>query len=290
MEHKHENRPRASYNNIKSYDDELAIVLKLLENTKVVEKEILDEFEEVFKELVKLYEEEFPFYFKNGIINERELAILVASLMNGNGSIETRIKTTLDEMESKVRQLQNSRLMAWLILDYEYTAQKTAASINLDYTQYLIRMTPQQKKEKVLQPWCKDGKTFIDRVEANTKDMDNKLRLVIIQGIKRGWSIEKMTEVFRTITGTAAYKAARLLRTETMAVYSKVTKEMYLEKGIEYVEIIGDAACGGICLDYVGEAIPLREAELGDDLPPYHPNCACSFCAYEEFVENSEDE
>ena len=52
---------------------------------------------------------------------------------------------------------------------------------------------------------------------------------------------------------------------------------MYLEKGIEYVEIIGDAACGGICLDYVGEAIPLREAELGDDLPPYHPNCACSF-------------
>ena len=290
MEHKHENRPRASYNNIKSYDDELAIVLKLLENTKFVEKEILDEFEEVFKELVKLYEEEFPFYFKNGIINERELAILVASLMNGNGSIETRIKTTLDEMESKVRQLQNSRLMAWLILDYEYTAQKTAASINLDYTQYLIRMTPQQKKEKVLQPWCKDGKTFIDRVEANTKDMDNKLRLVIIQGIKRGWSIEKMTEVFRTITGTAAYKAARLLRTETMAVYSKVTKEMYLEKGIEYVEIIGDAACGGICLDYVGEAIPLREAELGDDLPPYHPNCACSFCAYEEFVENPEDE
>lgn len=290
MEHKHENRPRASYNNIKSYDDELAIVLKLLENTKVVEKEILDEFEEVLKELVKLYEEEFPFYFKNGILNERELAILVASLMNGKGSIETRIKTTLDKMESKVRQLQNSRLMAWLILDYEYTAQKTAASINLDYTQYMIRMTPQQKKEKVLQPWCKDGKTFIDRVEANTKDMDEKLRLVIIQGIKRGWSIEKMTEVFRTITGTAAYKAARLLRTETMAVYSKVTKEMYLEKGIEYIEIIGDAACGGICLDYVGEAIPLREAELGDDLPPYHPNCACSFCAYEEFVENSEDE
>ena len=52
---------------------------------------------------------------------------------------------------------------------------------------------------------------------------------------------------------------------------------------IEYVEIIGDAACGGICLDYVGEAIPLRDAQIGDDLPPYHPNCACSFCSYTEF-------
>lgn len=285
MEHKHITRPRASYNNKKSYDDELAIVLKLLENTKVVEKEILEEFEEALKELVKLYEEEFPFYFKNGVLNEKEFQILVASLLNGKGSIETRFKTALDRIESKVRQLQNNRLMAWLILDYEYTAQKTAASINLDYAQYMIHMTPQIKKEKVLQPWCKDGKTFIDRVEANTKDMDDKLRMVIIQGIKRGWSLEKMTQVLRTITGMAAYKAARLLRTETMAVYSKVTKEMYLEKGIEYIEIIGDAACGGICLDYVGEAIPLREAELGDDLPPYHPNCACSFCAYEEFIE-----
>jgi hypothetical protein len=49
------------------------------------------------------------------------------------------------------------------------------------------------------------------------------------------------------------------------------------------VEIIGDAACGGICTEYVGEAIPLRDAMIGDELPPYHPNCACSFCAYTEF-------
>ena len=284
------NRPRASYNNKKSYDDELAIVLVLLEKTKIVEKEILDEFEDILKELVKLYEEEFPFYFKNGILNEKELMILTVSLMNGRGSVETRVKQTLERLESKVSQLQNNRLMAWLVLDYEYVAQKTAASINLDYNQYMVHMSIQQKREKVLRPWCKDGKTFLERVAANTQDMDKKLRRVIIQGVRRGWTVEKMAGVFRTITGTAAYKAARLLRTETMAVYSKVTKEMYLEKGIEYIEIIGDAACGGICLDYVGEAIPLREAELGDDLPPYHPNCACSFCAYEGFEEASDGE
>jgi hypothetical protein len=50
------------------------------------------------------------------------------------------------------------------------------------------------------------------------------------------------------------------------------------------VEILGDALCGGICLDYVGEAIPLAEAEIGDLLPPYHPNCACSYVAYEEAI------
>ena len=77
-----------------------------------------------------------------------------------------------------------------------------------------------------------------------------------------------------------------------MAMWSRATKEAYLEMGIEYVAIVGDAECGGICLDYVdGEPIPLAEAEIGDLLPPYHPNCACSFVSWEEeIVESPLDE
>ena len=85
------------------------------------------------------------------------------------------------------------------------------------------------------------------------------------------------------MTGASAYDTARLLKTESMAMWSRSAKDTYLEMGVEYVEIVGDAECGGICLDYVGgDAIPLAEAEINDDLPPYHPNCACSFVAYED--------
>lgn len=174
--------------------------------------------------------------------------------------------------------------MAWLILDYEITAQKTAQSIGKDPSAFINTLLSKQNVENAVKiPWCKDGKSFLDRITLITKDMDAKLRAVILKGIREGWSLDKMSKYFQKITGMAAYKAARLIRTETMAVYSKATKDMFLENGIEYVEIIGDAACGGICLDYVGDAIPLREAELGDDLPPYHPNCACSFCSYIDF-------
>ena len=39
----------------------------------------------------------------------------------------------------------------------------------------------------------------------------------------------------------------------------------------------------GICLDYVdGEPIRLEDAEINVELPPYHPNCACSFVSWEE--------
>ena len=94
-----------------------------------------------------------------------------------------------------------------------------------------------------------------------------------------------MKKSWRKLTGSTAYDTARLLKTETMAMWSTATKSAYLEMGIEYVVIVGDAACGNICVDYVdGEPVPLADAEIGGMLPPYHPNCACSFVAYEEEI------
>lgn len=278
-------RKRSSYNNLDSYDDELDIVLELLEKAEDVENEMTKEFEGILRDLCRLYKEWFPFYYPHNVLSKDEFQKLTMSLKYG--MIDTDISKALDEIENKVEQLQTNRLMAWLILDYELTAQKTAASIGVPNKNILSFSL---KKDIVLKPWVKDNKTFLDRVKANTRDMDAKLRYVILEGIKNGWSMKQMSETFRTITGMAAYKAARLVRTETMAVYSKATKETFLENGIQYVEIIGDAACGGICLDYVGEALLLSEAEIGDDLPPYHPNCACSFCAYTEFEDKNSSE
>lgn len=288
---KERTRPRSSYHNLNSYDDELALVRKLLRNSKGYEREIVELFEEAFEKLCELYDKEFPFYFKNGV-NQKRLNELVMSLITGPGDFETNISRILDEIERETRQLQNEYLTAWLILDYELTSQSTAKSIGVNPAPYtnVYKTQPQKVKQTIEKPWCKDNKTYIDRVRDATRTMDKNLRAVIVQGIRRGWSKERMTQIFRNITGAAEYKARRLIRTETMAVYSKVTKEIFLENGIEFVEIIGDAECGGICLDYVGDVIPLKEAELGDDLPPYHPNCACSFCSYTEFLDNSEQD
>lgn len=279
-------KKRSDYNNVESYDDELELVLRLLQYCKEYEREIIEYFEEVYVKLCELYEKEFPFYFKNGV-DGHKLNELLISLLSSPGQFDTRISELLDEIERETRQLEVNYLMAWLMLDYEMTAAATAKSIGVDPAPYLaVRYEEPKKMQNIIErPWCPDGKTYIDRVRDATSTMDTQLRRVIVQGIQRGWSVDRMSKIFKTITGTAEWKARRLIRTETMAVYSKVTKDIYLENGIDYVEIIGDAECGGICLDYVGEAIPLKEAEIGDDLPPYHPNCACSFCAYKTFDE-----
>lgn len=133
-------------------------------------------------------------------------------------------------------------------------------------------------------PWCQDGKVYSERLYGHVSQFQQKLAFVLEEGITKGKGLEWMMESWRKLTGSTAYDTARLLKTETMAMWSQATKDAYLEMGIQYVEILGDALCGGICLDYVGEAIPLAEAEIGDLLPPYHPNCACSYVAYEEAV------
>lgn len=138
-------------------------------------------------------------------------------------------------------------------------------------------------------PWCQDGKIYSDRLYGHVSQFQQKLAFVLEEGITKGKGLDWMIESWRKLTGSTAYNAARLLKTETMAMWSLATKESYLEIGIEYVVIVGDALCGGICLDYVdNDPIPLAEADIGDLLPPYHPNCACSYVAYTEYVPMSE--
>ena len=270
-------KKRSEYNNTQSYDDELDIVYELLDDCRLAEKDILNQLEAYLERLVELIETRFPFYFPRGMINKAGYLRMAEDLLMHRGHSD--ISQLLDRMRADVTRLQSEKIMALMILDYETTAQKTAQSIGVPS----VVRTPEIIRETVLKPWCEDRLTFLDRIKKNTEDMDSRLRQVILKGIRGGWSIKQMAEELRKVTGMAAYKAQRLIRTETMAVYSKVTKEIYLENGIEYIEIIGDAACGGICLDYVGEYLPLAEADVGIDLPPYHPNCACSFCSYMDF-------
>lgn len=149
-----------------------------------------------------------------------------------------------------------------------------------------IQVTDTYITEKVLNvPWCQDGKVYSQRLYGHVAQFQQKLAYVLEEGISKGKGMDWMMEAWRKLTGSTAYDTARLLKTETMAMWSTATKSAYLEMGIEYVVMVGDAECGGICLDYVdGDPVPLAEAEIGDLLPPYHPNCACSFVAWEEAI------
>ena len=152
-----------------------------------------------------------------------------------------------------------------------------------------VQITDTYITQKILPiPWCQDGKVYSQRLYGHVANFQSKLNFVLEKGIKEGKGYDWMVESWRKLTHSLAYDAARLIKTETVAMWSLATKEAYTQMGITYVEIVGDAACGQICTEFVGEVIPLAEAELGWELPPYHPNCACNYIAYEEIVDGEE--
>ena len=149
-----------------------------------------------------------------------------------------------------------------------------------------IYITDNYIKENILQiPWCKDGKTYSERLYKNVANFQSKLAFVLEEGITKGKGMDWMKRSWQKLTHSTAQNTARLLKTETMAMWSEATKTSLLDMGVEYVEIVGDALCGAICLDYMGEPILLKDAEIGGLLPPYHPNCACSYVIYEDVGE-----
>lgn len=281
-------RKRSSYHNLVAYDTTYELILELLAHAEELEEEVLEDLVWCIEAICKVYQETLPFYNLDGVVNEIELQKLLLSLTKGNGSIETKMGEVLDYINEKIIESQTQQVITWLIMDYEWTAQQTAQSIGPKAVNILATMTPADKKYAVQSPWCKDNKTFEDRIRTAAQSLDANLKTIIVQGYRRGWSVEKMSKMLAEAFGIEARKAQRIIRTETLAVWSKATKEEYLANNIGYVEIIGDAACGGICTEYVDEVIPLRDAGIGTDLPPYHPNCACSFCSYEEYTEGQD--
>lgn len=149
-------------------------------------------------------------------------------------------------------------------------------------------------------PWCADNKTYSDRLWSKVSRFQDKLNYVITTGIKKGslshdpaqkaGAMKWMNWAFKKLSHATAYEVARIIQTETMAMWSMATKEAYLSMGITYIEIINDSPCEEVCTDLVGEVIPLAEAEVSAELPPYHPNCKCEYIAWTEHVDGTVEE
>lgn len=265
-----------------AYEDES----KLDKYLKKISEEVFADLLEALKELVK--KGKFDWDAKINLMNHPDLYQALKHIER------EQLQKFIDYCwmgeqvigESMMRTYQTAMLQTFAI--YGYPVPSLISKVQIRDTNI---------KQKVLPiPWCQDGKTYSERLYGHVSQFQQKLAFVLEEGISKGKGMEWMIESWRKLTGSTAYDTARLLKTETMAMWSLATKASLLEMGVEYVEIVGDAECGGVCLDYVGEAIPLNEAVIGDLLPPYHPNCACSFVEYieeasvEEIVEEEEEE
>lgn len=122
-------------------------------------------------------------------------------------------------------------------------------------------------------PWCKDGIIYSQRIWKNTNAVKSKMQNLMLESVLKGSSIQKTAKEVQHQFGVELHQAQRLVRTETIALYSQAAIDSYRSMDVPYYEVIGDGECGSECP--VGEIFRLDDFSIGDTAPPFHPNCKC---------------
>ena len=111
--------------------------------------------------------------------------------------------------------------------------------------------------------------------------INTELRRGIVQGI----DVRKTTKKLQETMQVQKYQAKRLVVTETQVAQQDGALEGYRKSGVvEKVRVIsaGDKKVCGVCRDKDESILPLSEAVVGDNVPPFHPNCRCTVVPYFE--------
>ena len=125
----------------------------------------------------------------------------------------------------------------------------------------------------VTQSW--HGKNFSERIWGHRQDLEEDLRKTISKAITKGHSIDRTARSMEKDMQVAFSDAKRLVRTESNYVHNQATKESYERAGIEQYEFLAtlDFKTSKACQDLDGKVFNLKDAKVGANYPPIHPNC-----------------
>ena len=126
--------------------------------------------------------------------------------------------------------------------------------------------------------------TWSDRVWANQEELHAKvaqnLTKGLIQGVNSRTLASNLIPLIQDDVKNKRAAAERLMRTELARVQIDAQKRSYIEGDYEEYEIICDFQACHICKPYDGKHYPVDKMEIGENAPPFHPNCRCSTAVY----------
>ena len=130
-------------------------------------------------------------------------------------------------------------------------------------------------------PWS--GANYSTNLWNNADYIAGKCQKLVAQNIIAGTSVDKLTqEITKQFGKNYRASARRLLLTETAYIKGQADKLTYEKLGIEEYEILAtlDSRTSEICQSKDGEHYPIDEAVVGENYPPFHPNCRTTTVKY----------
>lgn len=133
---------------------------------------------------------------------------------------------------------------------------------------------PLNQIERAIQyPWS--GENFSERIWRNRDKLSRVLKTEITQSLIQGVNPQKLNKRIREQMGSGYKETQRLVRTELNYALNEATKIAYEEDEIEEYEFLAevDNRTSVICKELNGQIFKVKDAVVGVNYPPMHPNC-----------------
>lgn len=231
------------------------------------------------KEIDKL----FPGY---SVVKQNGKSYLVK---NGKKELLTRQKALESQLERSIESLrdyQDKKMRELLTTSYEEEyyrslfAEMKDAGVAFDFAS----LDTGAIKRAVDTRWCQ-GENYSDRVWKNKALLERSLDKHVVQGIIKGEDFGKMVNQVAHEMNVGYHSAQRLVRTEANRIYNQASMDSYAEGGIEEYQILAtlDRKTSKICREQDGKRYPVKDAKVGVNAPPFHPNCRTTTIPVVEF-------
>ena len=131
-------------------------------------------------------------------------------------------------------------------------------------------------KRLMQQPWS--GANFSERIWSNTETLGKILKQEIIQSFIQGISVKDLSDRIEKRFEVDRKNTERLVRTELNYALNETTKLSYEEAEIEEYEYLAeiDGRTSDICRELNGQKFKMKDAKVGVNYPPLHPQCRSS--------------
>lgn len=126
------------------------------------------------------------------------------------------------------------------------------------------------------------GKNYSERIWTNTDILADNLSETISSALMSGQGVEKTAREIRERFNVAKYYSERLVRTEMVYFDNQADMMAYEELGVkEYVLVATlDNKTSEYCIEMDGQHFPYSKIVVGENYPPFHPNCRCTTRGY----------
>lgn len=214
-------------------------------------------YREVLKELTLLQAENA----NTNIVTEQE-RLLEDTLINIDNQL-----TLLYENEINIvgNSLRNTYLSTYMVVD------DALKDLGID-VQHLL---PNAVEDAVRYNWS--GATYSDRIWHRKDKLLFEMKETITKGLIRESGYHEMAEELSKRMNVSYDACRTLVNTEVQAIQVRSTLNNYANNDIEKCEIsaILDTKLCSHCNEHDGDIVEVVNGVMGDNIPPYHPNCRC---------------